>query len=214
VRVRIVLAVALTLVGVAVVVALSQRAPRLAGTSFVLEQGFPVGLPPHKALCQPGTFLADDGAAAELLVDAGARRPALTVTFADPDGTVVARGRLGPGRGGQRAVTIPFEHVVDGNHPATTACVRSSGPRPLGLAGDIASRAAGARLDGRALGAVVGFRYLRAGRESWWSLTPTVAQRFGLGKTGLFGTWTLPLLAVVLAGLWLVTVRLLVREGR
>jgi hypothetical protein len=214
VRVRVVLGVALTLVGVAVAVALSQRAPRLAGTSFVLQQGFPVGLPAHKAVCQPGTFLADDSAAAELLVDAGKRRPALTVTFADPDGTLVGRGRLGAGPGGRRAVTIPFERVVDGNHAATIACVRSSGPQPLGLGGDVASPTGGARLDGRALGGVVGFRYLRAGRESWWSLAPIVAQRFGLGKAGLFGAWTLPLLAIALAGLWLAVVRLLVLEGR
>jgi len=212
VRVRIVLAVALTLVGIAVVVALSQGARRLAGTSFVVQRAFVVALPPHGTACQPGTYVADDSAAAQVLVGTyGRPRPALTVTFSDPGGGLVARGRL-PGGARQGLVTVPFAHVVHGSRAATTACVHSDGPERLALGGDVATPAGAARIDGRATGGVVGFGYLRPGRESWWSLMPVVAQRFGLGKASRFGTWTLPVLALVLLGLWVAAARLLLRE--
>jgi hypothetical protein len=212
VRVRIVLGVALAVMGVAVVVVLSQRAQRLAGTSFVTQRGFPVLVPAYGRACQPGTYLADDSAEAQLTVGTDGRpRPALTVTFADAGGTVVAHGRAAGGAKGG-VVTVPFAHAVEGNRYGTNACVRSAGPHRIALAGDIARRAASARVNGRALGAVVGFRYLRSGRESWWALAPVVAQRFGLGKSSVFGTWTLPLLVVVVVGVWLAAIRLLLRE--
>jgi hypothetical protein len=213
VRVRIVLGVALALVGAAVVVVLSQSARRLAGTSFVPQSGFNVVIPAGGSACQLGTYLADDSAAAQLLVGIfGRPRPALRVTFADPDGVVVARGRVA---GGERQgdVTVPFKHVVDGNHAATTACVRNAGAHRVALGGGIANADTAARVGGRPTSGIVGFRYLRAGRESWWALMPVVAQRFGLGKASLFGPWTLPLLALVLAGLWLAAVRLLLEDA-
>lgn len=213
-RVRIVLGVALALVGVSVVVALSQSARRLAGTSFVVQRAFDVTLPPHGTACQPGTYLADDSAGAELLVGTyGRPRPTLTVTFRDPGGGLVARGRLAGGVR-QGLVTVPFARVVRGSHAATTACVHSDGAWQLALAGDVASPAGAARVDGRATGGVVGFVYLRAGRESWWSLMPVVAQRFALGKASVFGTWTLPVLALALLGLWVAAARLLLRGER
>lgn len=212
-RVRIVLAVALALVGAAVVVALSQRAPRLAGTSFVLQRAFVAAVPPHGTACQPATYLADDSAAAQLLVQAYGRRPlALGVTFRDPDGVVVARGSVRSVAAGAGAVTVPFARVVGGNHANATGCVHDAGSEGFALSGDIAGPTAAARVQGRPTGGVVGFRYLRAGSESWWSLMPVVAQRFGLGKASAFGTWTLPALALVLAGLWIAAVRLLLRS--
>ncbi len=212
-RVRIVLAVSLALVGVAVVVALSQRAPRLAGTSFVLQRAFVAAVPPRGTACQPATYLADDSAAAQLLVQPYGRRPlALGVTFRDPDGAVVARGAVRGVAVGAGAVTVPFARVVDGNHANATVCVHDAGSEGFALSGDIASPTAAARVQGRPTGGVVGFRYLRAGSESWWSLMPVVAQRFGLGKASVFGTWTLPALALALVGLWIAVVRLLLRS--
>jgi hypothetical protein len=38
-------------------------------------------------------------------------------------------------------------------------------------------------------------------RESWWQAAPVVAERFGVGKSGLLGTWAFWLaLALVVAG--------------
>ena len=36
--------------------------------------------------------------------------------------------------------------------------------------------------------------------------------RFGLGKASFFGDWTLPAVALLLLGVWVGTVRLLLRE--
>jgi hypothetical protein len=212
VRVRVVLGVALALVGVAVAVTLSQRGERLAGTSFVQQRAFLVVVPPRGEACQPGTLLSDDSAAAELLVGTyGQPRPALALTFRDADRSVVARGRVAGGRR-EGTVVVPFARAVEGNR-AVRACVRNEGRDPVALAGDIAPPPSAARIGGRPAAGVVGFRYLRAGRESWWSLMPVIAQRFGLGKAGLFGTWTLPACALLLVGLWLATARLLLRAG-
>ena len=46
------------------------------------------------------------------------------------------------------------------------------------------------------------FFYLRAGSESWWHLLPAIDHRFGLGKAAVFGDWTLPVLVLMLAGVW------------
>jgi len=215
VRVRIVLAVALALVAGAVALALSQRAQRLAGTSFVLQRAFVAAVPSGGTACQPATWLAGGSAAAQVVVSPYGRRPlALSVSFRDPDGALAARGSVRgvPARGG--AVTVPFARVVRGDHPNATACVRDDGADGLALSGDVASPGAAARVGGRATGGVVGFRYLRAGRESWWSLLPSLARRFGLGKASAFGTWTLPVLALVLAAVWVAAARLLLREAR
>lgn len=211
-RVRIVLGIALTLVGVAVAVTLSQAKPRLAGTSFVAQGTFVV-LPPHATACQRNVWLADDAAAAQLLVGTyGQPLPALALTFTGPDGTVLAHGARAAG-GADGPVTVRFTGgAVDGNRVAT-ACVRNGGAHRIALGGAVANPDAAARVAGRPVGGVVGFRYFRAGRESWWSLAPTLAQRFGLGKARVLGTWTLPLLALMLAGLWVVVVRLLLREA-
>jgi len=212
VRVRIVLGVALAVVGVAVVVALSQRAPRLAGTSFVVQRGPVAALPAHGIACQPGTYVPDDSAVAQVVVHPSGRGPlALDVTFRDPDGALVARGAARDVRARDGNVTVPLAHVVDGNHANATACVRNAGGEGFALWGDVANPGATARVDGRPTGGVVGFRYLRAGRQSWWSLMPVVAQRFGLGKARVLGTWTLPLLVLVLLGLWIAAARLLLR---
>jgi hypothetical protein len=212
VRVRIVLGVVLALVGVAVVVTLSQRGERLAGTSFVPQGAYTVVLPPHATACQRGTLLADDSAAAELLVGTyGRPRPVLTVTFADAQGRVIARGQT-PAQDGQGVVTADLAGDPIEGARSTTACVRNGGAWQVALAGRVADPSTAARIDDGPTGGVAGFRYLREGRESWWSLAPVVAQRFGLGKASALGTWTLPLVALALMGLWITAARLLLRE--
>jgi hypothetical protein len=69
-------------------------------------------------------------------------------------------------------------------------------------------------IDGSAQAGRVSLLYLRAGSESWWQLLPTLDHRFGLGKAGVFGDWTLPFLALLLAGAWVLVIRLLLHELR
>ena len=54
--------------------------------------------------------------------------------------------------------------------------------------------------------------YLRPGSESWWQLLGVLDERFGFGKATFFGDWTLPVAALLLLGVWVATVRLLIRE--
>jgi hypothetical protein len=211
-RVRVVLGVALALVAVGLVAVLSQRGERMAGTSFVPNRTFAVELPPHGRACQPGTHLADDSAAAVVLVGSFGRPvPALTLTFTEPGGRLVARGSVaGGGPEGER--TVPFERVVEGGREGVIACVRNHGDVRVALGGDTAAPPTAARVGGAVTQGAVGFRYLRVGDESWSAIAPVVAQRFGLGKSALFGTWTLPVLALALIALWFATLRLLGRE--
>ena len=44
------------------------------------------------------------------------------------------------------------------------------------------------------------------------AVLPTLSRRFGLGKASFFGDWTLPVVALILVGLWVAVARLLVRE--
>jgi hypothetical protein len=69
-------------------------------------------------------------------------------------------------------------------------------------------------VNGRRVAGAISLVYLRHGSESWWELLPTLTTRFGLGKASVFGDWTLPVLALLLLGVWVVTLRLLVRELR
>jgi hypothetical protein len=213
VRLRVVLAVALALVGAGLVLALSQRGARMAGTSFVPVRTFAVTVPPGERACQPATYLAGDSDAAVLLAAAyGRPLPAVSVTFADADGRLVARGGA-PGRASEGDVAVPFERVVEHERYGLTACVRNRGDVRLALGGDVASPAAAARIGDEVTQGVVAFRYLRPGRESWWAIAGTVTRRFGLGKSALLGSWTLPLLVFALAGAWFAAIRLLLREA-
>ncbi|MBB4661517.1 hypothetical protein [Conexibacter arvalis] len=208
-RVRVVLGVALALVAIAVVVALSQRGDRLAGTNFVHVAGVPVELPGGRRACQV-TRLVDDAQRVELFVDTGGRRaPSLDVTFTDPGGAIVARGnhRAGADPG---EVVVTLDRRVDGNHSATF-CVRNEGARRIGLGGAPAAPDAAATIGRRPTAGVIAARYLRPGRETWWDLLPTIASRFGIGKAPVFGAWTLPVAALLLLAAWAGAIRLLLR---
>lgn len=212
-RVRVVLAVALALVGAGVVLVLSQRAPRMAGTSFVPVRTFAVTVPPHAQACQPATYVPADSAAVRVLTGSfGQPLPRLSVTLADAGGRPLARGAHAGG-GPQGEVTIPLDAVVAEERYGATACVRNHGGAPVALGGDVAGPGSAARVGGEVTQGAVGFRYLRPGRESWWSLLGAISERFGRGKSAFFGTWTLPLCALALAALWVAALRLLAREA-
>lgn len=54
--------------------------------------------------------------------------------------------------------------------------------------------------------------YYRAGSETWMQMAPTVADRFGLGKSGLLGAWTLWLVLAAVLGAWVCAVLALGRR--
>jgi hypothetical protein len=69
-------------------------------------------------------------------------------------------------------------------------------------------------VNGTPVAARVSLIYYRRGRESWWQLLPLLGERFHFGKSPLFGSWLLVVCALLVAGVWAASLRLLGRELR
>jgi hypothetical protein len=214
VRVRVVLAIALLLTAGALALDMSGRAPRIAGTDHVDPLVFAATVPGGHELCQPGMVLPPDAASLSMLVGTFGRPvPPLAVRFLDQRGALVARGSPAPGTREGR-VTVPLSRTR-GAAVGGTLCLANRGRTQIVLGGEsVAAGVGSVRVDGRVLPGRIGVAYLRPGRESWWHLLPTVDERFGLGKASFFGDWTLPAVALALAGVWAYALWLLVRELR
>ena len=200
-RVRVVLGVACALVVGALVLEMSGAAPRIADTDHLNPVGFFSSMQGGQELCQPQMLLPGDAQRVQLLLGTyGPPVPALAVRFLDTDGRVVSRGRIPAG--------APQGTAVNGS-----LCVRAGGTRKLVIAGDIVVPGPAAdEVQGKLEGGRMAVTYLRPGRESWWQLLPTLSERMGFGKAPFFGTWSLPVAALLLLGLWICVGRLLVRE--
>jgi hypothetical protein len=212
VRLQVVLAAALLAVVVVLVIDMSGRAPRTSGSDHTSPVVFAATVPGRGLLCQPDAYLPPDTASAKLLLGTyGRPSPELELSFYDSAGTVVASGRR-PAGGPQGEVTIPLSRA---HREAERVCLRVGGSHVVAVAGE------GGPLDsldetvnGVLRGGRISLVYFRPGKESWWDLLPTLSRRFGLGKAPFFGDWTMPAMALLLLGVWLGTMRLLLRELR
>jgi hypothetical protein len=211
-RVRVVLGIAVAAVAGALILDASGRAPRGAGGDHASSALFAATVPGGGTLCQPAAFLSDDAARAQIQIGTFGRPvPDLRLTFVDSANAAVASGELAPG-GREGIVTIPITHTRRAP-AATTACLHIGGSHPVALAGEAGPiNPSSEVLDGRQQSGRVSLAYFRRGEESWWSLLPELTHRFGLGKAGFFGDWTLPVAALLLLGVWVAAVRLLARE--
>jgi hypothetical protein len=212
VRVRVVLGIALLLVAGALVLEMSGRSPRIAGTDHLNDVAFVATIPGGQALCQPQMILPGDAQRVQMLIGTyGPPAPSLAVSFLGAGGHVLAGGRLAAGAPqGEIVVPIGYPH---GATALGTLCVRVGGTGKVVLGGDVfPAGPASEQIAGRPLPGRIAVTYLRPGRESWWQLLGTLDERFGLGKASFFGDWTLPVAALLLLGVWIATVRLLVRE--
>jgi hypothetical protein len=207
-RVRVLVGAALALVLAAVAVALSESKERLAGTNDLRAAEFVATLPAGARACQAGEFVPGDGARLRLLVGTYERPvPPLEVEIRSPAGSRL-RGKL-PGGAREGYVEVPLERTTTPVSGATV-CVRNGGDHRIVIAGFRTSRRVVAVVGGRRARGNMRFEYMRPGRESWWALAPTVAHRFGLGKAGFMGDWTLAAAAVLLLLAWIAAIRLLV----
>jgi hypothetical protein len=212
VRVRVVLCVALLVVAGALVLDMSGRAPRTAGSNHISPAVFSAAVPGGGLVCQPLNVLPDDAARVQLLIGTyGQPVPELRILFLGPGNAEVADGQLSAG-GREGLVTIPLVHR---RHPpaAQRACLRVGGSSRVVIGGEAGPVDPSAELvNGRQQPGRISLAYLRSGSESWWQLLPTLSQRFGRGKAAVFGDWTLPVAALLLLGVWAVAARLLIRE--
>jgi hypothetical protein len=208
-----VLGVALALAAGALILDMSGRAPRIAGTDHTNPIGFVASIPSKGTVCQAGMLLPADSGSVEVLIGTyGPPVPALTATFEGAGNRVIATGRLAAGAK-QGYVRIPLRHT-SGAPVGGILCIHvGRAVHEVVLAGDqFAPGPESEKVTGKSLNGRIDVVYLRPGRESWWQLLGVLDERFGVGKASFFGNWTLPLAALLLLGVWVAAVRLLARE--
>ncbi|HEY1689713.1 MAG TPA: hypothetical protein VGF95_12720 [Solirubrobacteraceae bacterium] len=211
-RLRVALAAALLCVIGLFVLEMSGAAPRSAGTNHVPP--LTTLLTPKQAkVCQSDILPAGAGRVKLLVGAYGHRVPALAIGFRGPDGKLLSSGRL-PAGAPQGFVLVPLRHPYRGADTSGTLCLSVDSPYGIGLGGEpIAPGPTSAQLNGKPEPTAIIIDYLRPGRETWWQLLPTLTQRFAYGKAAFFGTWTLPVAALLLLGAWIAAIRLLWREA-
>ncbi|MCW3028755.1 MAG: hypothetical protein JWN81_1966 [Solirubrobacterales bacterium] len=213
-RVRILLTLAVAAALAALIIDMSGRAPRTAGSDHASPIIFAATVPGHGTLCQPAAYLPQDAAQVQILIGSYGRPLGdLRLSFLDAAGHEVAYGRL-PAGGHEGLLLIPIMRI--GRAAAgSTVCLRNGGSYRLALGGEggavnpNSEVVNGIQQPGR-----MSLVYFRAGKESWWSLLPELTRRFGLGKAPFFGSWTLPAAALLLLAVWIAALRLLVRGER
>jgi hypothetical protein len=203
-RVRVALAIGLAGLALALLITLSHSPPVLAGTNSVAPDGFVATTRGSAVFCQDGETLPGGTTAIRLWVNTNINPPVQVVVSAGSQ--LLTRGSQQAGRL-TGAIAIPVAPV-----PRTVAgarlCLRF-GPavEPVRLVGGTAPT----RRHGEAPAAKIRIEYLRPGRQTWWSLLPSIARRIGLGRAPS-GTWVafVPLLLMAVAGI--AALRLLLRE--
>lgn len=202
------LGVVLALAGV--VTAVTKSEPRLAGTND-FRTFLEIPVPAGQELCQGPEFVPGDAARLRVFVTGIAAGPPLAVELRD-GGRVLARGRAPGGYGGGALVVsldaVAAPGVID------RVCLENLGDAAVPLGGEVvppdqAARTDDARADGR-----VRFDWLRPGRESWLELLPTIAHRFGFGRSDLLGTWSLFLAGLLVLLSWIAALWLVLRWRR
>jgi len=214
VRVRLVLAAGLALVLGTLVLDMSGSAPRMAGFDHINQVRFLSPINPGGELCQPFMEFPGEAASMRMLVGSyGKPLPELTARLTGAGGAPLAVGRLAAGAH-EGEISITMSKRVSGTAKGTL-CIHAGPGSKIVLAGDtlpagpVSIRVNGVPAEGR-----IAVAYFRPGSESWWQLLPTLSRRFGYGKASFLGVWTLAFAALLLAGVWVATVRLLLREAR
>jgi hypothetical protein len=206
------LGVALALVVGALILLMSGRAQRISDTDHLNPVGFVGVVGSGQELCQSAMLLPADAHAMQVLVGTyGSPVPAIRMRFL-VGGRLLAAGQIPAGEV-QGEVTLPVGYP-HGPNVAGTLCVHvGHSPTRTVFGGDVfAAGVLSEQVDGKPQAGRIAVTFLRAPHESWWALLPTLSRRFGLGKSPIFGDWTLPLAGLLLLGVWVGAVRLLVRE--
>lgn len=182
------------------VVTLAHAQPRRTGTNDVTVSGVVDTLTPGHRLCQDEPVPAGTDMLRLPAVPAGRTSPGLSVELRDASTAApIARGRLDAWS--SAPARIPLRPRVARDRRATI-CLRIAGSGRADVLGGPARGGPSATDDGRRLGGVVHFDYLRADAQSWWSFAPTVVTRLGRGRA-----WseTAAVAAAIAAGLLMLT---------
>jgi hypothetical protein len=215
-RIRIALGLAFLATAIGLAVDMSAAAPRLAGDDKVVwpAPSFTDIVPGHGRICVGDTILPGDAGRFELTLGSYRRRmPSIAATFTSDAGRRITSGRL-PAGAAQGIVSLSLHHP-HGASTAGTLCLHVLGSQRLAVGGDnFALAAAFTTINGAPQVGRPSIIFYRPGRETWWSLLGALDQRFGLGKSPIFGDWTLPAIVLAALALWFAVARVLVRELR
>jgi hypothetical protein len=167
-------------------------------------------LPPKTEMCQAGQLLYE-GTGRIGFHGQGIAGP-FEVSVLDAPDHVVARGRLPGGvfhPWNRTPVRIP---EIRRDIENATVCIRNAGEGTLLVYGqEVREPAPGATLptNVRQPPGIIALRldYLEPRSRSWWSFAPEVADRYGLVKATMFGSWTLwavvaALVALAIGAIW------------
>lgn len=188
-------ALGLGVLAASVLIGLAPASQRRAGSDNVAVIAL-LAQPPTSgwSRCQAGEIVPRDAAALRISLRS-ARGPAVGVE-ALADGRRVASGRRAPGWSGA-SVVVPLAARPRQDVPARVCVTVGASRRRVDVLGSPASPPAPARMR---------IDYLRAGRESWSSLLPTIVTRLGRGHV-----WGGPSMAVVIALLTVAAIALALR---
>ena len=218
-RVKVAIGLALAIVGAGVLITLSLRAPREQGSNARVElSGVAVFVPGHGRRCQYGEHVP--GGTRAVRVFAMALRPPdgpLDLTVARPGRRgvpprVVGSARLPSGLS-TLSTSAPLRPAIRSDLTDAQVCLYNRGGQAVAAAGTLTPiLGSGANPFHNRLPDEARVDYMRGGNESWWSVSPAVADRLGLMQTSFFGSWTMWAMFAALAGLWAATIVLLVRN--
>ena len=187
--VRAVLLAGAAVIALVVLIGASLRDYRLLGSNRVPAAAFVLRLGQGQTACQRATIPAGTGAVRVIALGAG--RPTLALTI---DGHLGGIGQVADD--GWVTLRIPPPATT---RTLATLCLRTTGP--VTLAGQTRPAGANARDEqGRVLLAAARLEFTTAHPASWWGRIGDMLRRFGEGKPGWVGGWTLVLAALLLAG--------------
>jgi len=210
-------AIAATLVVALLVIVLSSSDRRLADTNArVLESGVQLRLLPGERRCQRQDVPADAGTVALFAYPFVFKGGPLEVTVIE-DGRALTQGRT-PTPLPAGPMVFDLEPALEAEVPDARVCIANRGVTPIELDGN-QTPPGGSSLSRLFVGQQlppddVRVDLFRRGSESWWSVAPAIANRFGLRKASFFGAWTMWAVFVLVGLTWVAGVRLLLRELR
>jgi hypothetical protein len=192
-----VIAVVAVAVAITVVVLGTRQDSRLAGTNLYDAGSFSIVVQPGKQHCERGQFIPADTDRARMTIGSyGKPVPPIELTVTDESGRRLVDRRTPPAPR-EGVVVLPLGHTTQSPGPESVVCVR-----PVGSKIALGGFQKNARIE-----------WLRPGEESYFQLSGVILHRFGIGKPGWTGGWTLIAAFGLMAGLCALTVRVLLREA-
>jgi hypothetical protein len=207
--VQIALVAGLTLVVIAIGVALSRAPLGVAGTNSIPAHP-PVGeTRGNEQSCQQGGTVPQGTSVIRVSLSANVGpNVSLRVLFGS---RVLTQGERGAGWGEDETVSVPVRRVSHTVHNALICTTVGPSIEYLQIRGT-PTRAASPKALGLR-GVMLRMEYLRPGHKSWWSLASSVAHHMGLGHAAS-GTWIVFLVLALMLAVVALASRLALRELR